>query len=280
MKTFLLAALLALPAPAATKVIQDMGKPIEIFYDDGRVAAVFGDQEMPHLFDIPLGIYENICNDITRPKCRYRASARVDRYVVRWTKHPVPEKVGQILKSKNPDGSETTMSEFHFNFSSGKYAGGKFFESFPDDLLICDSFEWLPAKTVEAPQNLLIPRWDCELMQTNPETGLTENRIFASAVELPLEKNAEGQLVLRRPKAFGGTVTLFQANVIGLTMQDGPDYCSISLKPDFSKTTSELIGYISGIKDDWTPVLQDGDKFTDSSVITSFLKYPDNGDPQ
>lgn len=278
-KIFLLSWAISLSAFSAAKVFKEKGKPVEVHYDDGRKAVLVIDREPVLIAEAPFGIYESTCNTNTKPVCNYKSSVLLDRIQVQWSVHPDEKQIGKPVILKLSDGTFTAAFDFAFKFAGSKYAGDPTVEVFPDDELTCDRYDWLPGGKTEAPSKLVVPRWDCELMQNNPETGLSENRIIGGAIDLLLEKSEKGNLTVKSAKAFAGLPVLFQGDVIALVLNDGEEFCHISLKPNFGKFGKVISEYLAAIKDGYQPVIYENEEvltYTLSAALTttSFLKNP------
>lgn len=278
----ILVVLTGVSAFGSIEFIKEAGKPLEARFSDGRVATLFVDQEPVLNLEAPFGIYENTCNEILTPKCQIRTSIRIERFTFKWTKHSDEKKLGVPIQRVIKDVPPQFIFDFYFFGTINKYAGAPYAQDLPDDLLVCDNYSWLPGATEAAPANVVIPRWTVEAMQTNPETGLMENRVVGGALNVELKRSEAGQLaVTKLGRIFGPFPTLGQGDIISLIYKaDDKNYCQYSLKPNYGKVVETITNYIGSIKDDFVPFNYGTHDLTVLPLVNSVLQNPDVGEFQ
>lgn len=271
-------------AVAATQVIKEKGKPIQIIWEDGRKAQISIDQEPNLTIEFPFGLDENTCNEVKKVDCAFKGSIRIDRYRAEWTAHPDATKVGKLILHKGNNGGIRPFLDFQFRSSAERLLGLPSALTMPADEMSCKSYAWLPGVAENTvPQTIDIPRWDCEAMSVNPETGLTENRVIGGAIDLHMSQNANGVMIIEKVRTLiGPQPTIFQGDIVAMVHRTSDGYCQQSLKPNFGKLIDAINAYFGNIKDSFVAYPYGMDEFGDSknSAVSALLNNPDMGDLQ
>jgi len=270
---------------AEVEIVKEIGKPVSVTWPDGRKAVLSIDREPVLTLQVPFGLAENTCSTAGTPKCQVDSAFRFVRYAFLWVNHPQPEKVGRVLV-KNYGGSENYPLIDSVNVNSvQKYSGFSSGNELPKDRIACEAYDWLPGGTTSAPLNLEVPRWDCEAMSINPETGLMENRIIGGAVNVQLQRDEKGGLEIQKIGAFiGPQPALFQGDIVALVMPvpGQKSFCQMSLKPDLGKVGEVITKYFNDIKEDFIPYVFGSDEYSQypGPATGSVLSNPDDKDIQ
>lgn len=239
----------AAPAPEVTLV---SGQPITFDFKDGRVAVVKKSVvEMPDQIELPFQVFDSLCSDSRGQFCKYRTSFRNVFYFLAWSKHPDATKINQPVKTKVPQGQTSSdrdileNSELLFGAESALLPLLTSGMQMPS--IDCNDFSWLPGGKAEAPAKLFGKRWDAESMNKNPETGVSENRVSMTNINVEWTQETPQRL---RLKSVGGFATdnpvFFALLVIGdvttATIDDQKGgLCAVELKPGSLAGAAQII---------------------------------------
>jgi hypothetical protein len=226
--------------PVVTTVI---GQPVRIDFQDGRVAVLKSTTiDAANPLSVSFQVFDSLCSDHRGMQCKYLTPYRSTWYFFTWEKNPDASKINQPLRFKNSDNN--TSTEAGEIFESQSFMAGtesafapKLTAGMPTTKLVCDDFSWLPGESKVAPATAFIRRWDSEIMTENPETGVSENRTFTSAMNLQLSRVNDSTLEISSIKAFassfgGITGILVSGDVSTLSLNDGKNgVCGVEIKP-------------------------------------------------
>jgi hypothetical protein len=166
---------------------------VKYIFDENREAMVYSSFSDPLQFNLPIQITENLCEKkTTLQKCSLNVSFSQDHIVLRWTKHPDANRVGEIVKSvfKPSEGDEITNtiegvfgSSFYTQYLNSDNQDARQFK----DNLTCDNFDWLSDNFNE--NKLLVQSMNSESMNKNVHTDINENITNLSINDVTLLKN-------------------------------------------------------------------------------------------
>lgn len=220
------------PTPKVSYILED-GLPPTINWGDGRVAQLKIWKAQSSLVQSKFEVFENTCDATFGQKCTFNFQILNAWTFMSWSEHPDPSKLGSIVVQAFNNGLNLTPMESDVVILSDSrnlfpIAGSKLQASF----ISCKDYSWIPQATKSAPpKDLIVPHWSTEVMTENPETGVNENRIFSSAVNVKLERNTENQLSIANIEAVAGLEYLVTDGDAALSMKkENGELCQVTLK--------------------------------------------------
>ncbi len=237
-------------APEKPVAVTIPGEPVEIRFPDGRVGQWMLTRKSPLKMEPPVQVFDNTCSDGLGMACTYVNYLAIDMSSFYWVKHPDPKKLNSmmLIRPKTlPENPPVGVGDFNFYSPVDRGKWPRILASMPNNVLICKDYSWLPSATVSAPPSLHLSRWDAEVMQTNPETGLMENRTLALAAHAHFKRDANGflELVEVKRKLFEGFGFLIGDLWAFVVRHPARDFCQLSLKPNFGKLIADIISYFN-----------------------------------
>ncbi len=245
-----LSSLWAADPPPRNKLILEAGKTPEVVFVDGRITELYINRREPLVTTMPIKVTDNACTTPSNIACDYRTSLILDDLVMIWKANPDPTKVGKLVMAKFSQGGGQPPIEFPL-YQQGLVAFSDhgmmpiLSANLPNDIFLCKDFTWLPSGTVAAPDTVNLSRWDVEMMMSNPETGLMENRTISMAMDVTLKKNAEGGLEIGKVKKFlVSSQSVINATLWALiTKNANGDYCPITIQPNSQAINNAITQY-------------------------------------
>ncbi|OQW48483.1 MAG: hypothetical protein A4S09_04705 [Proteobacteria bacterium SG_bin7] len=266
--------------PEKPTIIAEKGKPPMAIWKNGREATGMFRINDAVFVDIPATVYENSCTGFTGVKCNFRSGIRAHHIAMIWTKHEDAKRVGQILKwsfKNNNDPKDLLPGDFffgpadHIRYPEAAKDSPKF------DTMTCDDYRFLPSDPFMAPYNR-IKRWETEIMDTNPETGMPENRSTGGALDVELFPDSTKNLLEVRVRGvFVGRNLMLQGDIVSWTMADkNKQICQIGLKPDFATAIAALQKYSTTLPNKFVPYVFSDDGLMPEIInnMKSFLENP------
>lgn len=257
---------------------------MEVKVAEGKIAQFVINKKTPLKLSVPFQVTENTCNSHVNMYCEYRGAFGADFIGLTWKTHPDASKVNTSAKvrMKGIVGNYQDIFELNIYGAEKKMKTPIIAAALPMESIVCKDYSWLPQGKSEAPEKVNVSRWDVELMFTNPETGLTENRTFGVAVKVNLIKNSEGSLDIKEVKKYtGSTTTAFFGDIWSFVLPTGSgDFCFVSMKPNLVGFDKKFVEYLSE-PPKWTPYLYQTDEYTvpfEQFRFQSFVKTVDNYD--
>ena len=155
----------------------------EIIFDDGRVAQVVVASMPAQLLDIGMDVVESHCGKNIPTKCSITYPVSNNELKLVWKTHPDAKKIGKPVLNKN--NQEILNETLSFSFSDKKKYE-KFYKEvgMKDPEFSCPKWDWLDTKG----DKIQLLEWSSEIMLTNPETDINENRTFMAVMDIALHK--------------------------------------------------------------------------------------------
>ncbi len=272
MKVFLGLFLLFPALGYAGNAIFENGKPVTLDLGGGRIASLYHARRKPLVHPLNFQVTENTCASPVGMVCQYYGGLGFDTMYAGWAAHPDPKKVLKNLKARPkhmPNGMFADLFSFHLYGSADRLHTPKIAAALPNDRIVCRDYSWLPDGGSTAPESLYVQRWDVELMQTNPQTGLMENSTLGVALGLKLARDKTGGLEIVGAKKYtGSSLSVFAGDIWALILKrPNGDFCQVSLKPNLVGFDKIFIEYLSKeMKHE--PYLWGSDEF--STVVKPF----------
>jgi len=228
----------------------DPKKPITVSFPDGRQATLKVSESSKTDVTIPFSVEETTCSEYRPRSCRLIAEFQFSSYRLIWTKHPDKKKINQLVKTFDQgDGtsSASRSAQEREAFDESVLWSFEDYQLIPDRQMKpmrieCDDFRFMTGdpKEKRAPEAIQIIEWASELMSENFETDVEENRTVSGALDVRLERVAEGAL---RIQSIGTLVSRFSlpdlidGDLIGWTLplngaQSSSAFCDVTLKLD------------------------------------------------
>ncbi len=258
------------------------GQPVEVDYRDGRVAEWVMGKRPVKQFPTRYQVTENTCTGVEGVRGEFLLTFQANSFELRWRQHPKVEMVGKTVGIKPKTAAAgTTFSEvkddFQFLTNDAQSTAPLLTKDFPADAFRASDFSWLPGGGAEPPDAIEFTRWDTEFMQTNPETGLNENRTFTVATHPKLVRS-DGLLELREfgggtPNPFGGTrFLLFVGDIWSIILKNGDEFCQISTKSNLADLQLEAAKYL-GLVPTLAPYIYGSDEYSQALMPFIFKNY-------
>lgn len=240
----------------------DPGQPVIMEFSDGRQADLKMVPLETDVLSVPFVISDNNCSNRQGMICIYKFKLRRLFFAMIWTKHPDPERLGKILKSKENSSSSSedqNVQELKIDvLMSGLESKKNLYNSgLPKHQIVCDDFSWLPTQTKSAPSSLKINRWEGEFNFENLETAANENRPASGAYGVIFNrldsKTVEVSDVLSWKGLSKENAILNLFSNLGLSAtQNNGEMCEIGisnsgyddvLRPEFHKLEEKILPY-------------------------------------
>ena len=230
------------PIPQLVKV---EGEPLRWTFTDGREATLHFQRLPSTSFVVPFEFVDTSCSrEVPRaPRCDLHMPFEATRFAVKWTKHPIAEKVGQMLQY----GSQMLQTELGVTNYYQKIEPAEF-ATLPPLKISCDDYSWMGGGAT-APERLNLSAWAAELMFQNPETGVNENTTIGSVSSVRFERDSAGMMSLVSTghwnALFSGYLPyLFaQGDVFHLVEGQDSAVCESAIKPDASAARTQGQAY-------------------------------------
>ncbi|MBI3296220.1 MAG: hypothetical protein HYZ71_15960 [Deltaproteobacteria bacterium] len=257
------------------------GQPVRVVYKDGRVAEWMIGRRPVKQFRTRYQITENTCTGFEGARGEFLLAFQSSAFDLRWKQNGDPKKVGQtvVIRAKGGTTSSPVKDDFTFLTNDQRAAAPLLTKDFPQDGFQAKEFSWLPGGGAEPPDSLKFVRWDTEAMQTNPETGLMENRTLTIATHPKWARTAPGFFELRELSAgstsfFGSRFLLFVGDIWSIILKDGDRYCQISVKANLADLQVALVGYL-GVQPTFEPYTFGVDEYSNALMPYNFKNYRD-----
>lgn len=238
----------ALAAGEVPVFVMEPGRPVEARYADGRVAEYRIMRRAPVAIPIAFSVTENDCVDKTGEKGRLLFGFLGHHLRLVWKEHPDPAKSGQpvtIVADGGQIPSRFPIVDEVLITIGNKQHYPKAAAGLPAETIEADDFSWLPGERMEPPESITFSRWDSEVMFTNSETGLMENRTVPIAMGARFAKKGPRALELAGIKHFlGSEFSFFFGDLWAIIIERDGGFCQLSLKATLSEVINDVIAYL------------------------------------
>lgn len=173
------------PAP---KLIHEKDR-YSIDFGDGRVATLFQAVGAVKQVQVLYKQTENTCDfNQTLSLCKLNVDASPYAVYMKWTKHPDPKKLHQILKYTQTSDSNATPEDLNDKSSMFWYVSlhqPEWAGLFKPDQMVCDNLNWA-AQIPHQGNRLKIQSWTSEFMLQNQETAVNENQTVGGVFDVEM----------------------------------------------------------------------------------------------
>lgn len=253
-------------------------------FEDGREAVV--SLALADTFDLPLNfeVSENSCTPVVGVRCRFYMGLQVGKMALVWSHHPDPSRLNTVVKIRT-----TPTGSFYPRESTVTYLGAdrklmpKAAHHLPKDRMVCEDWGWLPGGSVATPPaSIQVLRWENEQMLTNPETGLSENRLTGGAHGVLMRSDFARELVVEDVQYYVGVSAipaLFLGDIAGLTwLLPSGDFCETSLKAALAEFMNAAQAYFGAARlDGFKPYIYGSDELTEQMSFDVFTDFKTPG---
>lgn len=257
--------------------IEVPGWPWQVNFPDGRIAVVKIVRRPALVVPITFQVAENTCTEKTGDKFKFSTSLLYNFIFVQWLNHPDPKRVGQVVKIKSSNSAYSSdLSQFSVITYANKEEAPKIAASLTPHRIEGSDFSWLPKGSSRPPEKLFLSRWDSEYMQTNPETGISENRTVTLALNIHLLKETENKMVFENKKTLANQFSFLFGDIWSWVIKQDQGYCLISLKGSFAEAQAMLTKYFTTPPSTPENYLYGSDEYSNFAFIEEFRKFKNN----
>ncbi|MCB0422162.1 MAG: hypothetical protein KDD61_14280 [Bdellovibrionales bacterium] len=261
------------PKPTLNK---EAGKPLTATFPDGRIATLFSSQKEPVNIITQMDSTEVSCSKTQTTSIQYHFEIFNQALSWRWSSHPDPKKIGEILESKNSFSSDASWEKMETSPVTwsriDSKSSPKAAENLRPDQLELDD-ELLKSLKVSPWSPWTIGEWAAEAMLPNPETGIEENRVFAGALDLnltPLQKN-----IFEISSVGSYFFTITTDSIIGEVIHwtiatSSARHCHLVFKPNIGQLRKQFDDYSARPFPAATPYLWGQDEFFQTKKVFTF----------
>lgn len=240
------------------KVKLKKGQPIQIVFEDGRIAELRKRAEVKNT-EIPMSISESTCtNKATPSSCKFKEELGFISYRLFWSKNPNKEKVNKPLKLAEGTTKIFGKKAEDFNEKTKTYTSFESVKQSPQEKLVLpDSFLNLNKLTLscnnyssfgleDSAKSMNFNEWSLELNTKNPEIFVNQNMVSNAVLDIGFVKSKQGEFQLSHYGYIEGKddtffLQFFNSDIVAYNVQkDDFTSCDVSTKLDTSQATQNL----------------------------------------